>query len=62
MSNTKSPPLDRMIAYENGELDEDSIVELFQELIDSDLCWQLQGSYARMAQRLIDSELCHKGA
>ena len=50
--------LNNIIAYENGELDEDEIITLFQELINSGLAWQLQGSYGRMAESLIESGYC----
>lgn len=36
-------PLDRMIAWEQGELSGDDEVRLFQELVDSGLAWRLQG-------------------
>lgn len=55
---TGEAPVERIIAYESGELSEDATVALFQELIDSGLAWQLQGSYGRTAQRLIDAGLC----
>ena len=45
---------DRIIAYESGDLDDDQAVELFQELVDSGLAWQLQGHYGRTARALID--------
>ncbi len=48
----------KIIAFEQGELDEEGIIELFQELIDSGLAWKLQGSYGRMAARLIEVGLC----
>jgi hypothetical protein len=48
-----------MIAWENGELDPDEVVELFQHLIDSGVVWSLQGAYGRAAQRLLDLGLCH---
>jgi hypothetical protein len=51
--------LDQMIAYEEGSLDEDDTVDLFQQLIDSGLVWKLQGQYGRMAKALIDAGLCH---
>lgn len=38
----KVPEVDRIIAYENGELDDEAVTELFQDLIDSGLAWQLQ--------------------
>ena len=47
-----------IMAYESGELDEEQIVEMFQELIDSGLAWQLQGHYGRTAARLIEAGLC----
>ena len=50
--------VDRIIAYEQGELDDEEIVELFQDLIDSKLVWQLQGHYGRVASDLIDSGAC----
>ena len=46
-----------IIAYEEGELDEDQMVELFQKLVNSGLAWQLQGHYGRTAQALIDAGL-----
>ena len=48
----------KIIAYEQGELDEEGILELFQELINSGLAWELQGSYGRTARALIDAGYC----
>ena len=50
--------LNNIVAYENGELDEEEVIDLFQELINSGLAWQLQGSYGRMAASLIESGYC----
>ena len=47
-----------IIAYESGELTEEEVVELFQELIDSGMAWQLQGCYGRQARDMIDNGLC----
>jgi hypothetical protein len=47
--------MDQIIAYENGELDDDEIVALFSRLVKSGLAWQLQGHYGRTAQCLIES-------
>lgn len=44
-----------IIAYEQGDLDEDEVIELFQHLVDSGLAWQLQGHYGRTAMALIEA-------
>lgn len=49
--------LDMMMAYENGELDMEKTVELFQNLIDSGLIFSLQGQYMRTAKDLVDAGL-----
>lgn len=46
--------ISRIFAYEQGELDEGDTVDLFQELVNTGLAWDLQGSYGRMAARLIE--------
>lgn len=48
----------RIIAYECGELTQEEVVELFQDLIDNGMAWTLQGSYGRAAKALIDAGLC----
>lgn len=49
--------VDRLIAYEDGNLSEEDAIAMFQELVDTGLAWQLQGSYGRTAKHLIDSGL-----
>jgi hypothetical protein len=49
--------LSAIIAFEQGELDEDGVVELFQHLVDTGLAWQLQGFYGRTAADLIEAGL-----
>ena len=55
---TKFDLTGQIIAYEQGELEEDEIIELFQYLIDTGLAWRLQGSYGRRAVELIEAGLC----
>ena len=51
--------IDKIIQYETeGFETEDEYVEFFQELIDSGLAWQLQGSYGRTARVMIDEGYC----
>ena len=54
--------VDNIIAYEQGELDDDDTISLFQELINSGLAWQLQGHYGRTAMSLVDAGLCEMPA
>jgi hypothetical protein len=51
--------LAKIIAFEEGELDFDEQVELFQELIDTGLAWKLQGIYGRTASALIEAGYCN---
>lgn len=47
--------LQRLIAYEKGELNAREQVELFACLIRTGIVWELQGSYGRTAQGLIEA-------
>lgn len=49
--------LDQIIAYEQGDLDDEQTVVLFQELVDSGIVWQLQGHYGRTAAAMIEAGL-----
>lgn len=54
--------LDKMIAWEQGDLNDEDTIALFQEMIDTGLAWQLQGCYGRQAAALIDAGYCHRRA
>lgn len=58
---TQDPPsfavVDAIIDYENGSLDEEGTIELFQHLVDTGMAWTLQGCYGRTALMLIKAGL-----
>jgi len=47
--------VDKIIAYESGELNAEKTLEFFSELIKTGQAWKLQGSYGRMAHQLIEA-------
>jgi hypothetical protein len=49
-----------IMAFEQGDLDGEGIIELFQHLVDTGMAWRLQGAYGRMAARLIDAGHVHQ--
>jgi hypothetical protein len=54
------PDLVEMIAWENGELNQDQEAELFQQLVDTGMAWRLQGMYGRHASALIKAGIIHE--
>lgn len=56
----KSDIVDKIMAWEGGDMDDKAEIEFFQELIDNGMAWTLQGVYGRTAQALIDRGDCHK--
>lgn len=52
------PSIDDILAYEQGEMEEDQMVDFFQNLIDTGAAWFLQGHYGRTAASLISAGIC----
>jgi len=46
--------VDKMVAYEGGDMSEEETIEFFQELLDRRLINDLQGSYQRAAAALLE--------
>ena len=46
-----------IIAFENGELTQVQVLELFSYLIRAKLVWKLQGNYGRTVNSLIEAGL-----
>jgi hypothetical protein len=49
--------VDKIIDYEQDTLDEEEIIDLFQELVTTGVVWSLQGHYGRTAAGLIQEGL-----
>ena len=47
--------IDKIIAYEQGELSPNKTIELFAELVKTEMAFQLQGHYGRTAMALIQA-------
>ncbi|KKK91833.1 hypothetical protein LCGC14_2708950 [marine sediment metagenome] len=47
--------VDKIIDFESGEMEQEEVVEFFQELINNSMAWTLQGHYGRTARALIDT-------
>jgi hypothetical protein len=47
-----------MIAEGVEDADEDRQIEAWQHLIDTGLCWRLQGWFGRQAAAMIDAGIC----
>ena len=57
-TETKKPfdLVGNIMAYEEGELGDNEVIDFFAELIKTGQCWTLQGCYGRMAKSLIDNK------
>ena len=56
----KKPTIDQLMAYEDGQMTEEELIDLFQQLVDTGMAWQLQGHYGRTAMNLIEAGLVTK--
>ncbi len=54
--------VDKIIAYESGEMSEQETIQFFQEILDNGMVWQLQGHYQRTARYLIEQKLIKHAA
>lgn len=58
IENTQSDGFfEKIIAFENGELTQVQVLELFSYLIRAKLVWKLPGNYGRTANSLIEAGL-----
>ena len=48
---------ERITEYEQGKLDEQQTIQLFQELVDSGIIMDMQGHYGRFAAQLLEAGL-----
>jgi hypothetical protein len=47
----------QIVEYESGEMGQAEMVQFFQEIVNSGMAWELQGSYGRTAMNLIEAGL-----
>lgn len=57
MTREKFNMFQSIIEFENGNLDQDQVVDLFQKLLDTGFILNLQGMYHRIAKDLISEGL-----
>ena len=59
MSKDPMDIVGKIMAFEQGELTNEEVYDLFQFLLDSGMIHTLQGSYQRMAEELLLAEKIH---
>mgnify|MGYP001327767753 CR=1 FL=1 len=63
MGNVTLDKLDNLLALViiDGvvDADHDLTIKAWQHLIDTGLCWKIQGRYGRTAMRLIEDGMCN---
>jgi len=63
MGNVTLDKLDNLSALDiiDGvvDADHDLTIKAWQHLIDTGLCWKIQGRYGRTAMRLIEDGMCN---
>lgn len=52
--------VDKIIAYESGEMTPAEMVYFFADLVRSGMAWSLQGHYGRTASQLIEVGILFK--
>lgn len=53
--------IDGIIAFENGELDQEESAKLMQSMVNSGMAWKMQGSYGRACMDAINAGLIMLG-
>lgn len=48
------PDIDALMRYEQDDMPDEEIIDLFQDLVDTGYAWKLQGHYGRTAMALIE--------
>ncbi len=59
MSKESTDIVGKIMAFEQGNLDNEEVYSLFQFLLDSGMIHSLQGSYQRMAEELLLAGMIH---
>lgn len=49
-----------ILAFEQGELSDAEVDDLFQYLLDTGMVWNLQGFYGRTARMLLEAGRIHR--